>query len=72
MQLTSARIITETGRLEVTFDGEPLGHQGRVLLTGSARGDEFFGWMSLPNGADVTSQGSRTEQFEGPARGTQQ
>jgi imidazolonepropionase-like amidohydrolase len=70
MQLTSARIITETGRLEVTFDGEPLGHQGRVLLTGSSQGENFFGWMSLPNGADVTYTGKRTEQFEGPARGT--
>src|SRR5687768_2892576 len=68
--LGAARVIAETGRLEVTFDGEPLGHQGTVLLTGSARGDEFFGWMSLPNGADVTYRGSRTEPFDGPTRGT--
>ena len=70
VNLATARIITETGRLEVTFDGEPLGYQGSILLTGSVRGEEFFGWMSLPNGADPAYRGTRTEAYEGPARGT--
>ncbi len=69
IQLTSARITAETGRLEVTFDGEPLGYEGRVLLAGSVTGDEFFGWTSLPNGADPKFRGTRTEPFEGAARG---
>lgn len=69
VNLATARIITETGRLEVTFDGEPLGYQGSILLTGSVRGEEFFGWMSLPNGADPAYRGTRTEAYEGPARG---
>ena len=70
INLASARIITETGRLEATFDGEPLGYQGTILLTGSVRGEEFFGWMSLPNGDDPAYRGTRTEAFEGAARGT--
>ncbi len=68
--LTSARITAETGRLEVTFDGEPLGFEGRALLAGSVTDDEFFGWTSLPNGADPKFRGTRTEAFEGAARGT--
>ncbi len=67
--LASARIIAETGRLEATFNGEPLGYQGTILLTGSVRGEEFFGWMSLPNGSDPAYRGTRTEGYEGPARG---
>ncbi len=69
VNIASARIIAETGRLEATFNGEPLGFEGSVLLAGSVRGDEFFGWMSLPNGTDATYRGTRTEPFEGPARG---
>ncbi len=67
--LASTRIIAETGRLEATFNGEQLGYQGTVLLSGSVRGEEFFGWMSLPNGTDPSYRGTRTEQYEGPARG---
>jgi imidazolonepropionase-like amidohydrolase len=70
VNLASARIISETGRLEATFEGEPLGYQGTILLTGSVRGEEFFGWMSLPNGADPAYRGTRTEAYEGAARGT--
>lgn len=69
INITSARIIAETGRLEATFNGEPLGLEGSVLLTGSVQGNEFFGWMSLPNGTDANYRGTRTEPFEGPARG---
>jgi imidazolonepropionase-like amidohydrolase len=68
--LASARVVTETGRLEVTFSGEQLDYQGTILLTGSVRGEEFFGWMSLPNGADPAYRGTRAETYEGPARGT--
>jgi len=67
--LASTRIIAETGRLEATFNGEALGFQGTVLLAGSVRGEEFFGWMSLPNGVDPSYRGTRTEMYEGPARG---
>ena len=69
INITSARIIAETGRLEATFKGEPLGREGSVLLAGSVQGNEFFGWMSLPNGTDASYRGTRTEPFEGPARG---
>ena len=68
--LTSATVTAETGRLEVTFDGEPLGFEGRVLLAGSVTNDEFFGWTALPNGADPAFRGTRTEAFVGAARGT--
>jgi imidazolonepropionase-like amidohydrolase len=68
--LANARVVTETGRLEVSFDGEPLGYQGTVTLTGSVRDENFFGWMSLPNGTDPAYTGTRTEAFAGPARGT--
>lgn len=68
--LATARVIAETGRVEATFNGEPIGQEGTVLVTGSVRGDEFFGWMALPNGADPSYRGTRTETFEGPARGT--
>ncbi|MCU0634080.1 MAG: amidohydrolase family protein [Gemmatimonadaceae bacterium] len=67
--LTGVRIIAETGRLEATFNGEPLGLEGSVLLSGAVRGDEFYGWMSLPTGTDATYTGTRTEPYQGPARG---
>lgn len=70
INLASARIIAETGRLEATFDGEQLGYQGTILLTGSVRGEEFFGWMSLPNGSDPAYRGTRTETVTDAARGT--
>ena len=61
--------MAETGRIEVRFDGEELGYQGTILLAGSVRGDEFFGWTSLPNGADPSFSGSREDAYEGPERG---
>jgi imidazolonepropionase-like amidohydrolase len=70
INLATARIVAETGRLEVTFPGEQLGYEGTVLMTGSVSGDQVFGWTSLPNGTDPSFRGSRTEAFEGAARGT--
>ncbi len=69
IDLASASVVTETGRLEARFDTEALGFEGFALLAGSVRGDEFFGWTSLPNGADPTFSGSRTEAYDGPQRG---
>lgn len=69
VNLTSARITAETGRLEATFPGEAIGLEGATLLTGSVRDQEFFGWVSLPNGTYATYRGTRTEAYEGPARG---
>ncbi len=68
--LTSARVVAETGRLELTFPGEQLGFEGRVLMAGSVSGDEFFGWSAMPNGEDPSFRGTRTEPYEGAARGT--
>jgi len=70
INLASARVIAETGRLEVTFPGEQLGYEGTVLMAGSVSGDEVFGWTSLPNGTDPSFRGTRTEAFEGATRGT--
>jgi imidazolonepropionase-like amidohydrolase len=70
INLASARVVAETGRLEVTFPGDQLGYEGTVLMAGSVSGEEVFGWTSLPNGTDPSFRGTRTEQFEGPARGT--
>ena len=70
VELESASAIAETGRLDVRFNGEVLGYQGMALLSGSVHGDDFYGWTSLPNGADPSFRGTRTEGFEGPARGT--
>jgi imidazolonepropionase-like amidohydrolase len=64
------RITTETGRLEATIPGEPLGQEGALLLAGSVRDTSFYGWLSLPNGTDAQYRGTRTEGYEGPARGT--
>ena len=69
VNLAGVRIIAETGRLEATFNGEPLGLEGSVLLSGSVQDNAFFGWMSLPNGTDANYKGTRTEAFQGPARG---
>jgi len=69
VSLGSVRITAETGRLEATFPGEPFGLEGSVLLAGSVRDTTFFGWMSLPSGTDASYKGTRTEAFEGPARG---
>lgn len=68
--LASARVVAETGRLEVTFPGDQLGYEGTVLMAGSVSGNEAFGWTSLPNGTDPSFRATRTEQFEGPVRGT--
>ncbi len=68
--LASARVVAETGRLEVRFDGEPMGFEGAALLTGSVTGDQFYGWTSLPNGSDPQFTGTRTEAFDGAVRGT--
>ncbi len=70
VNLASATVVAETGRLEVRFDTEELGYEGFALLAGSIRGEEFFGWTSLPNGADPSFSGTRTEPYEGPTRGT--
>lgn len=69
VNLTNVRVVTETGRIEVTFPGEPLGQEGAMLLAGSVRDTSFFGWLSLPNGTDATYRGARTAVFEGAARG---
>ncbi len=70
VDLLSAETVAETGRIEVRFDGLELGYEGITLLSGSVRGDEFFGWTSLPNGADPAFRGSRTAAYEGEDRGT--
>ena len=70
IDLASATAVAETGRIEARFNGEALGYQGMALLSGSVRGDEFYGWTSLPNGADPSFRGTRTGDFEGPSRGT--
>ncbi|MCY4398597.1 MAG: amidohydrolase family protein [Gemmatimonadetes bacterium] len=70
IDLGSASVVAETGRIEVRFDGEQMDYQGTVLVAGSVSGDEFYGWTSLPNGADPSFRGTRTEAFEGAARGT--
>ena len=70
IDLASASVVAETGRIEVRFDGEEMDYQGTALLAGSVSGDEFYGWTSLPNGADPSFRGTRTEAFEGEARGT--
>jgi imidazolonepropionase-like amidohydrolase len=70
IDLASASVVAETGRLEVRFDGEELGYEGVALLAGSVQGDEFYGWTSLPNGADPAFRGTRTEAYEGATRGT--
>ena len=70
INLASAEVVAETGRVEVRFDGEDLGYEGVALLAGSGRGEECYGWTSLPNGADPSFRGLRTEAYEGAARGT--
>jgi imidazolonepropionase-like amidohydrolase len=70
INLASASVVAETGRVEVRFDGEDLGYEGVALMAGSVQGDEFYGWTSLPNGADPAFRGTRTEAYEGATRGT--
>jgi imidazolonepropionase-like amidohydrolase len=69
VDLMSASVVAETGRIEARFDATDMGFQGYGLLTGSVDGDEFYGWTRLPNGADPAFTGTREERFEGPARG---
>jgi imidazolonepropionase-like amidohydrolase len=70
IDIASASVVTETGRIEISFDGEFLGFPGTALIAGSVSGDNFYGWSSLPNGASPAFQGSRTEGFEGDSSGT--
>ena len=43
INLESASAVAETGRIQARFNGEALGYQGMALLSGSVRGDEFYG-----------------------------
>ena len=70
VDLAAASVVAETGRVEVRFDGADLGYEGFALLSGSVRGEEFFGWTSLPNGADPSFRGTRIEPYDGATRGT--
>jgi len=70
IDLESATVVTETGRLEVRFMGDPIGLEGRALMAGSITGDQFFGWTSLPNGANPSFRGSRSAPYQGDAVGT--
>ena len=70
IDIASASVVAETGRIEVRFDGTDIEYEGTVLLAGSVRGDEFYGWTSLPNGADPSFRGTRTTEYLGDARGT--
>ena len=70
IDLESATVVAETGRLEVRFPGDKLGYEGKALLAGSVTGDQFFGWTSLPNGANPSFRGTRTAPFQGDAVGT--
>ena len=70
VDLESASLVAETGRVEVRFDGEELGYEGTALLAGAVTGDDFFGWTALPNGANPSFQGTRTTPFEGDEVGT--
>ena len=47
VDISSASVVTETGRIEIRFDGEFLGFHGMALLAGSVSGDSFFGWSSF-------------------------
>ncbi len=69
VNLTNVRVISETGRIEASFPGEPLGQEGGMLLAGSVTDSVFYGWLSLPNGTDAKYRGTRTESYTGPARG---
>jgi imidazolonepropionase-like amidohydrolase len=70
IDLASASVVTETGRVEVRFSGEDLGFEGTALLAGSISGEDFYGWTALPNGANPSFQGERTAPFEGDDVGT--
>jgi imidazolonepropionase-like amidohydrolase len=70
IDISSASVVTETGRIEIRFDGEFLGFRGTALLAGAVSGDEFYGWSSLPNGANPSFRGTRTEPFTGDSAGT--
>lgn len=70
INLANVRVVSETGRLEVTFPGEQLGYEGTVLMSGSVSGEQVYGWTSLPNGTDPSFKGTRTEMVETAARGT--
>ena len=70
IDLESATVVAETGRLEVRFSGERLGMEGRALLAGSVTGDQFFGWTSLPNGANPSFRGTRSAAHSGDAVST--
>lgn len=65
VDIQSASVVAETGRLEVRFDGEELGYEGTALLAGSVSGEDFYGWTALPNGANPSFQGNRTVAFDG-------
>jgi imidazolonepropionase-like amidohydrolase len=70
IDISSASVVTETGRVEIRFDGEFLGFRGTALLAGAVSADNFFGWSSLPNGASPSFRGTRTEPFDGADSGT--
>ena len=70
IQLDAATVVAETGRLEVRFSGDDLGFdEGTALLSGSIDGEMFYGWTSMPNGANPAFRGTRMAAFDGDTRG---
>jgi len=71
INIGSADVITETGRIDFNFSAQDLGFQeGDVIrIAGNVSGEEFAGYASVPNGAEPQFTGTRTETVDAEARG---
>lgn len=72
INIASAEVVAETGRIDVRFPADDLGFQTGdfIQIRGNADGENFNGTGSMPNGAQPQFSGTRTETVEAEARGT--
>jgi len=72
INIASAEVVAETGRIDVRFPADDLGFQQGdfIQIRGNADGENFNGTGSMPNGAQPQFSGTRTETVEAEARGT--
>ncbi|HSR42918.1 MAG TPA: amidohydrolase family protein, partial [Longimicrobiales bacterium] len=73
VDLESASARTEAGRIQVSFDAEPLGLEGVAQLSASIDDGTLYGWGMFPDGTTTSWEGERVETFAaaegaGPAR----
>jgi len=60
VELRSVSVAGDPARLQLSFPGEVLGHEGDVRLSATVSANSLSGWGELPDGSRVNWRGART------------